>query len=207
MPTKIVLVSDGILRSEVKAEDSIICHGRRAQVVGGHLWAANELRARTIGSSAYTTTELWVGVNPFTIAMRNETADSLKETEVQIASLQKSLKTLEARKRTESGKAKAEREEKLQESKEELSTLEQRKNELKAKLAELGAHFEANESSAKVHVERQIHPGVVINMLKAKQNIADTQGAITFSYEGGYIKAGKLEKIQDDAPSYHKWRR
>ena len=102
-----VLVSDGILRSEVKAEDSIACHGRRAQVVGGRLWATNELRARTIGSSAYTATEICVGVNPFTLSMQNETGASLKETEAKILGLQKSLRTLEARKRTETGKTKS----------------------------------------------------------------------------------------------------
>ena len=202
-----VLVSDGILRSEVKAEDSIICHGRRAQVVGGNLWATNEFRARTIGSSAYTTTEIWLGINPFVWSTHDKTVHSLKETEAQILSLNKSLKTLEARKRAESGSDKSEREKKLKESQEELASLEQKRNDFKAKLSELEKHFQLEESPSKIHVERQIHPGVVINILKAKQNITDTQGAVTFSYENGYIKSGKLEKKKEDMPSYHKWRR
>ena len=202
-----VLVSDGILRSEVKAEDSIICHGRRAQIVAGHLWATNEIRARTIGSSAYAATELWVGVNPFTLDIRNKNIKSLEETVKQISSLEKSLKTLEARKRTETGKAKEEREKKLQETKEELAELQASKQELEAKLAELEREFEGKESPAKIHTERQIFPGVVLNLLKAKQNITNTQGAMTFSYEGGYIKSGKLEKMESDQPSYHRWKR
>lgn len=202
-----VLVADGILRSEVKAENSILCHGRRAQILGGRLSAMNEIRARTIGSSAYTTTELWLGVNPFILSIENESTKSLKEIKEQILSLQKSLKTLEVRKRTESDKAKAERESKLQETRQDLNMLEQRKNELKAKLDELGEHFNLQDSPAKLHVERHVHPGVIVNILRAKQNITDVQRATSFSYENGYIKSNKLEKRKEDAPSYHKWKR
>ncbi|MDR1399919.1 MAG: FapA family protein [Treponema sp.] len=46
-----VIVSDGIINSQVVAYRRILCHGKRASIVGGHLKATEEISAKTIGSA------------------------------------------------------------------------------------------------------------------------------------------------------------
>ncbi|MFQ3547363.1 MAG: FapA family protein, partial [Termitinemataceae bacterium] len=45
-----VVVSDGIINSQVDAEKRIICQGKRANIVGGHLRASEEIHAKVLGS-------------------------------------------------------------------------------------------------------------------------------------------------------------
>ena len=47
-----VKVSDGIINSQVDANKRIICQGKRASIVGGRLRAAEEINAKTLGSSS-----------------------------------------------------------------------------------------------------------------------------------------------------------
>jgi uncharacterized protein (DUF342 family) len=46
-----VIVSDGIINSQVSAYRRILCQGKRANIVGGHLKATEEISAKVIGSA------------------------------------------------------------------------------------------------------------------------------------------------------------
>ncbi|MDR0637005.1 MAG: FapA family protein [Treponema sp.] len=46
-----VIVSDGIINSQVVAYRRILCQGKRAHIVGGHLKATEEISAKVIGSA------------------------------------------------------------------------------------------------------------------------------------------------------------
>ena len=46
-----VIVSDGIINSQVIAYRRILCQGKRAHIVGGHLKATEEISAKVIGSA------------------------------------------------------------------------------------------------------------------------------------------------------------
>ena len=59
-----VVVTDGIVHSNVDAKQRIICEGKRAQIVGGHLRAAEAIQARVMGSVNGTETILEAGFDP-----------------------------------------------------------------------------------------------------------------------------------------------
>jgi uncharacterized protein (DUF342 family) len=60
-----VIVSDGIINSQVSAYRRIVCQGKRANIVGGHLKAAEEIYAKVIGSAiSGTATTCEAGFNP-----------------------------------------------------------------------------------------------------------------------------------------------
>ncbi len=61
---KDIIVSEGILHSRADAGNRILCHGRRARIVGGVIRAGEEVNARIIGSDSFTRTEVRVGINP-----------------------------------------------------------------------------------------------------------------------------------------------
>ncbi len=59
-----VVVTDGIVHSHVDANRMILCQGKRAQIVGGHLRASEEINSKILGSVAGTETLLEVGYDP-----------------------------------------------------------------------------------------------------------------------------------------------
>ncbi|MBQ2080448.1 MAG: FapA family protein, partial [Treponema sp.] len=60
-----VIINDSIVNSEVTAMKKIVLKGKRAQIVGGHLFATEEITAKNLGSPAGgTETVLEVGIDP-----------------------------------------------------------------------------------------------------------------------------------------------
>jgi uncharacterized protein (DUF342 family) len=60
-----VIVSDGIINSQVDAYTRIVCQGKRAHIVGGRLRATNEIAAEILGSpTSGTETICEVGFDP-----------------------------------------------------------------------------------------------------------------------------------------------
>jgi uncharacterized protein (DUF342 family) len=59
-----VVVSDGIINSTIIANKKIICKGKRAAIVGGHLRASEEINAKILGSVSGSETILEVGYDP-----------------------------------------------------------------------------------------------------------------------------------------------
>ncbi len=201
-----VLVADGILRSQIDAKDSIICNGRKAQIVGGRMRAQKEIRARMIGSTAYTATELTVGIDPGILNKNEKMTKSLKEVNATLVGIQKTIATLQARKKADERGFTEKQKDALATNIEKQETLSSRKKELETEIDKLEKYFDLNETDSKIHAEKQIFPGCVVNILKANHNIANPYNAVTLSYDSGYIKIEKLEKKKDNMPSFHKWR-
>ncbi len=60
-----VIVSDGIINSQVYANRKILCQGKRAAIIGGVLSASEEIHAKTLGSlGGASETVLNIGFDP-----------------------------------------------------------------------------------------------------------------------------------------------
>ncbi len=86
-----VIVSQSIMHSQVQAGNSILCNGPKGLIVGGHLQAGEIIVARTIGNTAYTVTELEVGVLP---ELRNRLVSLRNELKTHMENLDKTEKAL-----------------------------------------------------------------------------------------------------------------
>ncbi|MBI40534.1 MAG: polymerase [Leptospiraceae bacterium] len=201
-----VVVQEGILHSNVEAGGKIICNGRRAQIVGGNIRATKEVRARTIGSQAYTATEITVGTDPRILSQHEELSKMLQESEEQLRKGQKTMATLQARKKADPEGFGLEQESKLEENEKEVSQLQEKCSELKEELGRLDEHMEELGAEGKVHAERELHPGVVVTIRNAAQNISDTYNGVTLTYDNGYVKIGKLEKDLESSSRYNRRR-
>ncbi len=201
-----VLVADGILRSKVAAGDSIICNGRRAQIVGGYLIAAKEIYSRLLGSTAYTNTRLTVGLDPLIVEAYENNKQLSQKVAAQITSVKQSLTILLSRRKAGGAGFSEKQAAILAQKQSELRQLEREQADAIKQTEKLKLHFLKASSNSKVHAERQIFPGVEVHILQAKQKITDTYNAVTLSYENGYVKMDKLERKKQNLPSYHKWR-
>ncbi len=192
-----VVAGEGILHSNVEAGGSVTCNGRRAQITGGSVRAKKEVRARTIGSQAYTQTEITVGTDPRLLAQAEELDKMLADTDDKLKKTDKSIKTLSARKQSDPEAFTEEHEAQLKEFRESMKHLADRKKELEEETAKLKAHMDELSAGGKVNVEKEIHPGVIITIKEAKLALSDTYRASSFYYDNGYIKIGKFEKKEE----------
>lgn len=86
-----VHVSQSIMHSHVQAGISIRCDGPKGLIVGGHLQAGEMVVGRTIGNTAFTVTEIEVGVLP---ELRNQLVVLRKELKTHNENLDKTEKAL-----------------------------------------------------------------------------------------------------------------
>lgn len=192
-----VQVQEGILHSTVEAGNSIKCNGRRAQIVGGNIRAKKEVRARIIGSQAYTTTDITVGTDPRILAQHEELMELFNENEDKLKRMEKSKKTLVARKKNDPEAFSEEQEEMLEDTNQSLERLVEKKNELQSELEKVNEFMDQLGSEGKVHAEKEIFPGVNIHIKDATQPISDTYNSVTLTYDTGHVKINKLEKDEE----------
>lgn len=89
-----VMVNDVILHSNVSAGKRVIVEGRRGFIAGGHVIAAEEIRAKTVGTHLAVATDLEVGVNPVIRAEYTELRKELRKNEITLDQAQKALNVL-----------------------------------------------------------------------------------------------------------------
>lgn len=200
-----VTVSEGILHSDVEAGGKIWCNGRRAQINGGNIRATKEVRAKMIGSKAYTETNVVVGVNPRILAQCEELAEMLNENDDKRKKLEKEIATLEARQKSDPDSFGEEQQARLEKSRNSMTKLKKKQAELQEESLKLDEYLNELGEEGKVHAEKEVFPGVTVTIKDASQQIADNYKAITMRYDNGYVKFDKLEKAEVVNP--RSWRR
>ncbi len=203
-----VVAQEGILHSKVEAGGRIICNGRRAQIVGGNIRATKEVRARLIGSQAYTATEVIVGTDPRLLAQAEEIGKLLKENEDNLKKAEKTTATLKARREADPDSFTPEQAETMEKNHVLVDKLQVRARELTEEKTKMDETMARMGAEGKVHAEKELFPGVVITIKDASQTISDTYRSVTLSYDNGYVKIGKFEKGEDAAQTTSRsWRR
>lgn len=189
-----VNVQESILHSHVEAGNQIICSGRRAQIVGGVIRARKEVRARIIGSQAYTATQITVGTDPRILHQYEDLTRMLNETEGELKEKQREKSTLETRKKNDPETFGQEQVRRLKETSEIIASLTEKAAELKAEKDKLEVYMEEMATEGSVVVEREVFPGVVINIRNATYEVTEPLSGVTFTYLDGHIKIGKPER-------------
>jgi uncharacterized protein (DUF342 family) len=187
-----VIVSDGIISSNVIAHQRILLNGRRAVVVGGHLFAKEEINAKTVGTSSELETLLEVGYD----IDQKQRFDTLSETRV---TLVKSLEELELNV-TALQKMKQKMRELPIEKETLLAELEEKKDQTTAELSQVNEDIkivrialEETKLSGTISVSDVIYPGSRLVIREARQDLKTEVHAVTFSYKDGAIDRGKYQ--------------
>lgn len=192
-----VIAGEGILHSNVEAGGKVHCNGRRAQIVGGNIRATKEIRARMVGSQAYTATEIHVGTDPRLLAQHEELVKLQSDNEEKLTRTGKTLATLKARKEADPDGFDDSQEEELAKNEKAIAKMNKKKSDFAEEIQKLDEVMNEMSAEGKVHVEKELFPGVVITIKDANQSIADSYKQVTVSYDNGYVKIDKLEKDAD----------
>ncbi|MGV7928928.1 MAG: DUF342 domain-containing protein [Spirochaetota bacterium] len=191
---KDIIVSEGILHSRADAGNRILCHGRRARIVGGVIRAGEEVNARIIGSDSFTRTEVRVGINPKVLQQVSDLEALKQQGGDELEKIRKDVTTLTVLKNNSGGRLPQEKEELLQKLTQQKQKLETRHAEVNLELEELKAYLGMLEQKGKVCAEQTVFPGVEIYIKDRRYPVKDPYNYIKFTLEGGEIRLSEYEK-------------
>ncbi|TCZ79986.1 DUF342 domain-containing protein [Paenibacillus albiflavus] len=177
-------VSQSIMHSTIRAQNSVNCTGARGLIVGGTIQAGERVMCRTIGNSMSTATTIEVGVLP---ELRNELISLRGQLKVVMENIDKSNKALSLLDQLAmSGQItsdKVQMKVKLGHSK---KLLDAQQSELRERILELEKKLEDTEN-ARVNVLSNIYGGVKIVIGRYTKFIKDPISHCTFYLSNGEI--------------------
>ena len=188
-----VVVQESIMNSNVSAQKKIILTGKKAQIVGGKLFATEIISAKNIGAGG-AETELTVGVDPRAKhrleelqALSSEDMHRLDEIELEIKSLE------EQQKRRRS--LPKDKEESLQSFYRERDRLLAETDTYNGEISEIQERLKELRNIGKVYVSGTAFAGVKIYIRDDKEEVRSDVKAAVYYYdlENRFIKRGKYE--------------
>jgi uncharacterized protein (DUF342 family) len=194
-----VVVSDGIINSQVNAFKRIICQGKRASIVGGRLRATEEINAKSIGSpTSGTLTICEVGFDPKS-KLQLENLEKQKEVmEKQLEETQLDIQNLIniKKQRKSLPEEKEENLKELMDKRQELSTQILKNKHQSQKIREFLSEIKVR---GKVSVSAKVYPGARIVIREAEENVRNEYKAVTFVLEDDLVKVTKYEEPGEEA--------
>ena len=191
-----IVVNDNIMNSNVTAMHKILLKGKRAQIIGGHLFATEEISAKNIGAAGGgTETILEVGFDP-------KAKQRLMELQELQATIVKELEEVDLNINNLEGQKKVRK-----------SLPKEKEEALKKFLARKGEIVEINESYSseinqiqerlrelkvvgRVNASGNVYPGVKIFVRDEKDEVKNEVKAVSFYYENGFVRRGKYDPSQ-----------
>jgi len=197
-----VIVSDSIVNSTVTAMKNIVVKGKKAQIIGGHLMATEEICARKIGSpGGGTETILEVGVDPRAKKRLEELQNMQAKATKEYENCDLDIQTLEQQKKLRK-KLPQEKEEKLNNLKSRCEQISADLDEMTEEINKIQAHLRELKAVGKVKAEGDVYAGVKIYVRDALDEVKMDTKSVTFFYDRSFSKRGPYEppSLVEDQP-------
>jgi uncharacterized protein (DUF342 family) len=193
-----VIINDSIVNSEVTAMKKIVLKGKRAQIVGGHLFATEEITAKNIGSPAGgTETLLEVGLDPQAKKRLLELQESQTKLVSELEEVELNISHLEEQKKIRRSLPKDK-----EESLNAMITRKDEINELSAQMSEEITQIENRLKDlkvvGKVNASGTVYSGAKIFVRDAMDEVKNDVKSVSFYYENGFVRRGKYSANMDD---------
>ncbi|MBP5174343.1 MAG: FapA family protein [Treponema sp.] len=193
-----VIINDSIVNSEVTAMKKIVLKGKRAQIVGGHLFATEEITAKNLGSPAGgTETVLEVGIDPKAKKRMQELQEMQAKLVAELEEIDLSIAHLEEQRKIRRSLPK--------DKEESLNQLITRKNEIDDETAkaseeinEIDARLKDLKVAGKFNISGTAYAGAKIRVRDREDDLKTNVKAVTFYYENGFVRRGKYNPNTDD---------
>jgi len=189
-----VVVSDGIINSQVNANKRIIVQGKRAHIVGGKLRASEEINAKILGSpTSGTETICEVGIDPKSKAQFEILIAKKTEMEKQLEDVNRNLQTL-ANIKKQRKSLPEEKEAYMRELMDKRHTMMadmQRNAEETLKIQE---HLSTIKTRSKVSASSKVYPGVKVIIRDVVNDVRTDYKAVSFILENGLVRVTKYEE-------------
>ena len=188
-----VIVSDSIVNSNVTAMKNIVVRGKKAQIIGGHLMATEEICAKKIGSpGGGTETVLEVGTDPRAKKRLEELQDMQAKASKEYENCDLDVQNLEQQKKLRK-KLPQEKQDKLNALKERCSQITQDLEQMTDEINNIQAHLRELKAIGKVKVEADVYSGVKIYIRDVLDEVKIDTKSVTFYYDNAFSKRGPYE--------------
>lgn len=194
---EMVVASDGIINSNVDANNSIACHGKRATIVGGRLRAAELIVAKTFGSIAGSETVLEVGYDPKSKARLASGEEQIRSLLSQLEEIDLNIHTLENLKKVH-GKLPEDKEKYLVELSTKKTELLDEKTHHEEEVEQVRSYLASIQTRGKISASAHVYPGVKIYIKDAYLEVRNEFKAVTFINEANLVKVTRYEEPQED---------
>ncbi len=192
-----VVASEGIIHSFVDANEKIVCHGRRASIVGGRLRAAEEINAKNLGSIAGSETICEVGYDPKSKERMVEIENLINQRMKELEELDLNIKTLSNLKKVQK-KLTEEKEQYLGELTEKRKTIQLEIDEANKEMEEIKARLASIKLEGKVAASDKVFPGVKVFIKDASLDVRTEFKFVTFVLDQNNIKVTQYEPIEEE---------
>ncbi|MDR0312870.1 MAG: FapA family protein [Treponema sp.] len=194
-----VVVSDGIINSQVDAFKRIICQGKRAHIVGGRLRASEEINAKILGSpTSGTSTICEVGIDPKSKEQMETLTVNKEAMEKKIDDIQRNLQTLINIKKQRKTLPE-DKENYMQDLMDQRQTLMTDLKKTKEEMMKIQDFFNTIKTRGKVSASSKVYPGVKITVREASLDVNTEYRAVTFILEDNLIRVTKYEEPDEEA--------
>ncbi|MCR4579635.1 MAG: FapA family protein [Treponema sp.] len=188
-----VIVFDSIVNSNVTAMKNIIVKGKKAQIIGGHLLATEEICAKKIGSpGGGTETILEVGIDPRAKKRLEELQTMQAKSTKEYENCDLDIQTLEQQKKLRK-KLPQEKEEKLKTLKVRCEQISKELEDMTKEINSIQAHLRELKAVGKVKVENSVYAGVKVYVRDVLDEVKIDTPGVTFYYEKSFSKRGPYE--------------
>jgi len=194
-----VVVTDGIINSQVDALKSILCQGKRANIMGGCLRAGEEISANVLGNpTSGTETICEVGFDPKSKAEMERLLGIKSTAETELEALKLDLQTLINVKKQRKTLPE-DKEAYLQELMDRRQVLTEDLKKAEESIQKLHEYMNDVQVRGKVSASKKVYPGVKIFIRDVKEDVRTDYKAVTFILENGLIRASKYEEPDEIA--------
>jgi uncharacterized protein (DUF342 family) len=189
-----VVVTDGIINSNVDAIKSIVCMGKRASIMGGRIRAGEEINAKVLGNSTSgTETICEVGFDPHSKLELERLLASKTSSEEELESMKLDMQTLINTKKQRKTLPE-DKEAYLQELMERRQVLTDELKDINEGIQKVQEFMNQMQVRGKVSASTKVWPGVKIWIRDVKEDVRTEYRAVTFILENGLVRATKYEE-------------
>lgn len=193
---EMIVVNDNIMNSEVSAMKKILVKGKRAAIIGGHLFATEEITAKNIGSAGGgTETILEVGIDPKAKQRLSELQEMQSALVKQLEDIDLNISTLENQKKVRRSLPK-EKEENLNQLRNQRADIVEESDKMTEEINEIQERLRELKIVGCVNASGTVYAGTKVYVRDEKDEVKSDCKAVTFFYDQGFVKRGKYDASQ-----------
>ena len=194
-----VIVSAGIVNSEVVAQKKVLCKGRRAKIVGGHVRASEEVNAITLGSQGGAETLVEVGFDPKAKEEMEQLLEQRDAIEAERDSVDLNLEGIKRQVRMQRRKLSKEKEQLFEELRVQHNELHRRLAAMEEEIAKKQEYLDSLLMHGKVSASKRVFAGVILRIRDVEYAVKESyESSVTFILEDDYIRTVKYQDIEED---------
>ncbi|MBR5645589.1 MAG: FapA family protein [Treponema sp.] len=188
-----VIVSDSIVNSNVTAMKNIVLRGRKAQIIGGHLLATEEICAKKVGSpGGGAETILEVGIDPRAKKRLLELQKKQDSSSKELENVELDIQTLEQQKNIRR-RLSQDKEDKLTQLKQQQKIITDELENMTKEIDSIQSRLRELKAVGKVKVEDTVYAGVKIYVRDVLDEVKIDVKNTTFYFDKSFCKRGEYE--------------